>query len=153
MNKKDMVIKVLMETSRLIQMHGWNKYSMARDSVGNRCAPESSDAACYCLSGALVKTWRAIDPSREEFYFKFFEKQFSEVLTEKYNYPYTYTRWNDEVALRKEDILELIHSVIVSLVGKDTGLDLDPDSFAQANMVREAGAVQARAARGQYVPA
>lgn len=153
MNNKDMIIKILMETSRLLQTNSWNKFSMARDANGDRCGPESSDAICYCLSGALVKTWRTLDRSREEFYFKYFENKFSEVLAEKYNYPYTYTLWNDRVATRKEDVLELIHSVIVSIIGSDANLDLESEKLLHIRMNREPAKLEAMAARGQYAPA
>ena len=77
----------------------------------------SKDASCYCLSGALVKAWRTIDPLNEEFYFKYFEKKFSDILRESYGYKYTFTRWNDEVATCRDDVVALIHSVITSICG------------------------------------
>lgn len=109
------IIKILVETSQLLERKGWNKYTMARDANGRRCGPDSEEATCYCLSGALVKAWRTIDPESEEFYFRFFEKKFSEVLLEKYDYNYTYTRWNDTVAKSREDVIQLINEVINSL--------------------------------------
>ncbi|SFK75826.1 DUF6197 family protein [Methylocapsa palsarum] len=116
MTNNENIIRVLMETRRLLEGKGWNKYTMARDTKGHLCSPDSQDAACYCLSGALVKAWRTIDPGNEEFYFPYFEKKISEVLLEKYNYPYTYTRWNDNVATCREDVIKLIHLVITSVL-------------------------------------
>lgn len=116
MNKNQTIISILMETARLLEGKGWNKYSMARTSAGKLCAPDSREASCYCLSGALVKAWRTIDPANEEFYFPYFESKFSEVLLEKYKYPYTYTRWNDNVATSREDVVKLIHEVITAVL-------------------------------------
>ncbi len=110
------IIEVLLEAGNLLQRKGWNKYSMALDNNGAKCAPNSSEAACYCLSGALVKAWRTIDPDNEEFYFKFFEWKFSEVLWAQYNYDRTFTQWNDNVATCREDVVKLIHLVVTSLL-------------------------------------
>jgi hypothetical protein len=116
MTKNQTIISILMETSRLLEGKGWNKYSMARTPTGKLCAPDSQEASCYCLSGALVNAWRSIDPDNELFYFPYFESKFSEVLREKYDYPYTYTRWNDNVATSREDVVKLIHDVITSVL-------------------------------------
>jgi hypothetical protein len=77
------------------------------------------------LSGALVKAWRTIDPEHEEFYFKYFEKKLSEILLEKYNYQYTYTRWNDHVATSKDDVIQLLHCAITSILKSDGEINLE----------------------------
>lgn len=112
----EVIIKVLIEAGQLLQRKGWSKFSMARDENGAKCGPDSAEAACYCLSGALVKAWRTIDPANEEFYFRFFEKKFSEVLRAKYSYDRTFTQWNDQIATSREDVVNLIHTVITSLL-------------------------------------
>jgi hypothetical protein len=127
MDTNEKIIRVLMETCRLLEGKGWNKYTMARNANGQLCSPDSQDAACYCLSGALVKAWRTIDPQNEDFYFPYFEKKISQVLLEKYNYPYTYTRWNDNVATCREDVIKLIHLVITSVL---TDSEVSHDAFA-----------------------
>jgi hypothetical protein len=111
----EVIIEVLLEADRLLQRKGWNKYSMALNEKGDHCGPDSSEATCYCLSGALVRAWRTIDPDNEEFYFKFFEAIFFEVLQAQYGYDRTYTQWNDQVATSREDISGLIHAVVMSL--------------------------------------
>ncbi|WOJ89323.1 hypothetical protein RZS28_16220 [Methylocapsa polymorpha] len=116
MVNNEMIIEILLESSQLLQRKGWNKYAMARDENGDKCGPDSSEAACYCLSGALVRAWRTIDPKNEDFYFKYFEKKFSEVLLARYNYNRTFTQWNDQVATSREDVVKLIHTVITSLL-------------------------------------
>jgi hypothetical protein len=128
---KEVIVKILLEAGRLLQGNGWNKFSMARDVSGKRCGPDSNEASCFCLSGALVKAWRVLDPSHEIFYFKFFEEKFSEVLRTKYNYNYTYTRWNDRVATSKEDVLALIHCVIASVLENEARMDLARDSLVE----------------------
>lgn len=131
MAHKELIIQILLEASRLLQGNGWNKFSMARDLNGKRCGPDSNEASCFCLSGALVKAWRVLDPSREIFYFKFFEEKFSEVLRAQYNYNYTYTRWNDRVATSKEDVVSLIHCVIASVLENEANFDLARDSLVE----------------------
>jgi hypothetical protein len=121
------IIEVLMETSQLLQRKGWNKFSMARDDRGAGCGLDSNQASCYCLSGALVKAWRTLDPDNEEFYFKFFEKKFSEILRDAYGYNRTYTQWNDNVATSREDVVKLIHSVITSLLAE--GVDAHSGAY------------------------
>lgn len=116
MSNNETIIRVLMETRRLLEGKGWSKYTMARDPEGQLCGPNNQDAACYCLSGALVRAWRTIDPQNEEFYFPYFESKISAVLKAKYNYPYTYTRWNDHVATSRDDVVKLIHDVITSVL-------------------------------------
>lgn len=127
MSNNETIVRVLMETCRLLEGKGWNKYTMARNANGQVCGPDSQEAACYCLSGALVKAWRTIDPQNEEFYFPYFEKKISQVLVEKYNYRYTYTRWNDNVATCREDVIKLIHLVITSVLAES---EVRQDAFA-----------------------
>lgn len=115
MSNKDVTINILSEASRLLNGNGWIKYNMARDAHGNVCVPTRSEASCFCLSGALVRAWRTIDPAQEEFYYKYFEAKFAEVLEQKYNYIYPYTRWNDQVAKCKEDVIGLIDSVVTNI--------------------------------------
>jgi hypothetical protein len=140
MAHKELIIQILLEASRLLQGNGWNKFSMARDLNGKRCGPDSNEASCFCLSGALVKAWRVLDPSREIFYFKFFEEKFSEVLRTQYNYNYTYTRWNDRVATSEEDVVSLIHCVIASVLESEANFDL-----ARASLVEDGKAAAAPA--------
>jgi hypothetical protein len=110
------IVNVLMETSQLLQQKGWNKFSMARDPHGEGVGVNSKDASCYCLSGGLVKAWRTVDPQNEDFYFRYFEKKISDILRESYGYDCTFTRWNDEVATCRDDVVALIHSVITSIL-------------------------------------
>lgn len=114
MNNK-IIIDVLGEASQLLQRKGWDRFAMARDECGKSVDLNSNEASCYCLSGALCKAWRVIDPANEEFYFKYFEKKFSDVLHESYGFGGTFTRWNDSVATSRDDVLNLIQSVISSL--------------------------------------
>lgn len=123
MPSSKVIVDVLRETSRLVQRQGWNKYSMARDFTGHGVSPDSKNASCYCLAGALVKAWRTIDPAHEDFYFKYFENKFSSCLRESYGYDRTYTRWNDEVAASGDHVVTLIHSVITSVLGEDAPPD------------------------------
>ncbi len=125
MPSNKVIVDVLMETSNLLQQKGWNKFSMARDTRGEGVSPNSKDASCYCLSGALVKAWRTIDPQNEDFYFKYFEKKFSDDLRDTYGYDRTFTRWNDEVATSRENVVTLIHSVITSILKDDAGAGPD----------------------------
>ncbi len=113
------IIKVLTEATQLLQQKGWNKYLMSCDAGGKICGIDSDLASSYCLSGALVEAWRTIDPHNEGFYFKFFEKKFSQILRDKYDYNNTYTRWNDDVATSGEDAVKLIQTVIASLLAGD----------------------------------
>lgn len=121
MPSNKIIVEVLMEASKLLQQKGWNKYSMARDPQGGNVGPNSANASCYCLSGALVKAWRTVDPQHEDFYFKYFERKFSDGLRESYGYNHTFTRWNDEVASSRDDVVALIHSLITSILRDPTG--------------------------------
>ncbi len=123
MPSNKVIVDVLLETSNLLQQKGWNKFSMARDPRGEGVGPNSEDASCYCLSGALVRAWRTIDPQNEDFYFKYFEKKFSDDLRETYGYDHTFTRWNDEVATSRDNVVTLIHSVITSILRDDASAD------------------------------
>lgn len=122
----EVIIEVLLEAGQLLQQKGWNKYSMARNERGDECGPDSSEAACYCLSGALVKAWRTVDPANEDFYFAFFEKKFADVLRARYDYNRTFTQWNDHVATSQEDVVNLIHSVVTSLLVEDAHVGREP---------------------------
>ena len=126
MRNNETIVRVLMEACRLLEGKGWNKYTMARNANGQHCGPDSQDAACYCLSGALVKSWRTVDPQNEEFYFPYFESKIAQVLKAKYDYPYTYTRWNDNVATCREDVVKLIQDVITSVL---TDPEVSDNSF------------------------
>jgi hypothetical protein len=125
MPSNKIIVDVLMETSQLLQQKGWNKFSMARDPHGEGVGPNSKNASCYCLSGALVKAWRTIDPQNEDFYFKYFEKKFADDLRETYGYNHPFTRWNDEVATCRENVVTLIHSVITSILRDDPAGEAD----------------------------
>ena len=127
MPSNKIIVDVLMETSHLLQQKGWNKFSMARDPQGENVGPNSKDASCYCLSGALVRAWRTIDPQNEDFYFKYFEKKFSDDLRESYGYDHTFTRWNDEVATSRDNVVTLIHNVITSILRDEAAASPDLD--------------------------
>lgn len=127
MDKKAEIIEILLEASRLLNGRGWSKHAMARDVHGNMCGPSSNEASCYCLSGALVKAWRTVDPEHEDFYFKYFEKNFSAVLEEIYKYPFTMTRWNDRKVTQKEDVIQLIQRVATSILGDEH--EIDPTEY------------------------
>jgi hypothetical protein len=109
------IIAVLTEARRLLSEKGWTKFQMARDSSGRAVSLDSLNAACYCLGGALTKAWRIIDPQNEEFYFRYFQAEFSTILKELYNYDYTFTRWGDDVAASKDDVISLIDYLIKTL--------------------------------------
>lgn len=130
MVRNEVIIEVLLDASDLLQQKGWNKYSMARNENGDECGPDSSEAACYCLSGALVRAWRTVDPDNEEFYFKFFEKKFSEVLRARYDYNRTFTQWNDHVATSREDVVNLIHTVVTSLLVDHMDVEREPERLS-----------------------
>jgi hypothetical protein len=112
---RSLIVEILSASSRLLVQNGWSQRAMARDRNGAACNLDARDGAFYCLSGALVTTWRAIDPENEEFYFQYFENAFSYVLTKKYDYDRTLTQWNDNVATCRDDIVQLIHTVIHSV--------------------------------------
>jgi len=70
------IIEILSASSRLLQQKGWRKYAMARDKNGVACDLNNRNASFYCLSGALVTTWRMLDPANEDFYLKYLNKCF-----------------------------------------------------------------------------
>ncbi|VTZ28587.1 conserved hypothetical protein [Methylocella tundrae] len=109
------LVDVLNEASRLLQMKGWSRIAMARSASGQAVSLNSADASSYCLSGALVKAWRTIDPKNEDLYFPLFEKKLSAALRDAYGYEGGVSRWNDEVAASRDDVVTLINSVIVSI--------------------------------------
>lgn len=115
MTSDEMIVQILLGACHLLEERGWNRGSMARDANGDTCGLDSKDAVSYCLSGALVKSWRDHDRANEDFYFRLFERQFSDVILKKYNHGYTLTRWNDDVATCRESVVELIHAVIKSI--------------------------------------
>lgn len=44
----------------------WTQYEMARDKTGKRVYPESPDAVCWCLEGALIICYgKNADEARE----------------------------------------------------------------------------------------
>lgn len=105
---------------RLLEEVGWTRCSMARDARGAACDLGGEPADSYCLSGVLVKSWRELDRANEDLYFSFFEVRFSEIILAKYNYRCTLTRWNDEFAADRDEVIELIHAVISSLRSQTT---------------------------------
>jgi hypothetical protein len=109
------LVDVLNEASRLLQMKGWSRFAMARSACGEAVSLNSADACSYCLSGAVVKAWRTIDPKNEDLYFPLFEKKFSAALRNAYGYEGGVSRWNDEVAGSRDDVVTLINSVIASI--------------------------------------
>lgn len=109
------LLDVLNEASRLLQTNGWSRFAMARSACGEAVSLNSAAASSYCLSGALVKAWRTIDPKNEEFYFPIFEKKFSSALRNAYGYEGGVSRWNDEVAVSRDAVVTLINSVIASI--------------------------------------
>jgi hypothetical protein len=114
MTANDMVIKILWRASRLLEEKGWTQRSMARDAKGAACSLNSEEIACYCLSGALVKSWRELDCGKEDFYFQLFESRFYAVLSKSYNHGYMLAQWNDNIATSRESVVDLIHAVIQS---------------------------------------
>jgi hypothetical protein len=56
----------------------------------------------------------------------------AEDLRESYGYDHTFTRWNDEVATSRENVVSLIHSVITSILEDDPAAepDLGEDDLA-----------------------
>ncbi|WP_026605549.1 DUF6197 family protein [Methylocapsa acidiphila] len=109
------LVDVLHEASRLLQTKGWSRFAMARSAGGDAVGLNSADACSYCLSGAVVKAWRTIDPKNEDIYFPLFEKKFSATLRDAYGYEGSVSRWNDEVAVSRDDVVTLINSVTASI--------------------------------------
>jgi hypothetical protein len=109
------LVDVLNEASRQLQMKGWSRFAMARSASGDAVSLNSADACSYCLSGAVVKAWRTIDPKNEDIYFPLFEKKVSAALRNVYGYEGGVSRWNDEVAASRDDVVTLINSVIASI--------------------------------------
>lgn len=115
MTSDEMVVRILLNACDLLEKRGWTQGSMARDANGDACSVNSDAAMSYCLSGALVKSWRELDCANENFYFQLFETRFSEVILRKYSYKRTLTRWNDDIATHREAVVELIYAVIKSI--------------------------------------
>lgn len=109
------IIEVLSEAVRILKMSEWTQHALARDAKGRSCSISGGDAVAFCLGGALIKAWRALDGDNEDLYHKFFQNKFSEILREKYNYKFTYTRWNDRPTTSKEDVMTLLHDAIDSM--------------------------------------
>jgi hypothetical protein len=107
-----MIIDILLEASRILLRNGWTTHALARDANGASCRLDKSDAASYCLCGALTKAWRILDYENDEVYFRLFRNEFNMILESKYNYRYSLTQWNDSAATCKDDVIELIHDVI-----------------------------------------
>jgi hypothetical protein len=113
--RDETIVAVLNEANRLLQTMGWTRFSMARGACGEAVRPDSAKAASYCLSGALVKAWRTIDPENEEFYFPYFEKKLSAALRKLHGYEGGVTRWNDGQAASLTDVVALIDAVIATI--------------------------------------
>ena len=114
-SRDKIIVDVLNEASRLLQTKGWSRFAMARSACGQAVSLNSANASSYCLSGALVRAWRTIDPENEDFYFPVFEKKFSTTLRDAYGYEGGVSRWNDDVAASRDHVLTLINSVIASI--------------------------------------
>lgn len=115
MTNDEMIVRILLNACHILEKRGWTQRAMARDARGDACNIRSDAAISYCLSGALVKSWRELDHVNENFYFELFESGFSEVILTKYNYRCTLTRWNDDIATHREAVVELIYAVIKSI--------------------------------------
>ncbi len=139
MTTNDIIIKILLMACRLLEEKGWTQGSMARDASGGVCAVNSDMADSYCLSGALVKSWRTLDPANEDFYFRFFEACFSDVLLRRYNSTHTLTRWNDDIETHRDAVMELIRAVISSIRSGPTGLSQETVSAAKSGLFAAPG--------------
>jgi hypothetical protein len=115
MASSETVTEILLESGRILKEDGWTQQAMARDANGKICGLNSSEAVSYCLWSSVVRAWRLVDPENEKYYFPFFERRFLEVLRLKFGYPFTVTRWNDEMARSLEDIKSLLDEVIASI--------------------------------------
>lgn len=115
MARGETIIEILSESARMLKEKGWSRYAMARDVNGNTCALNSNQAVSYCLWASVVKGWRSVDPDNEVFYYPFFERKFHETLELKFGYPFTVTRWNDEVAQSLEDVTTFLDDVIATI--------------------------------------
>lgn len=123
----DNIVRILEESSQTLSRNGWSRHAMARDAAGNSCSLSSGDAVAYCVWASVVKSWRKLDPQNENFYFSFFERKFAEVLSSKYRYRFTLTRWNDEVASSARDAVTLIDDVIATVFAAPQAIVLEPD--------------------------
>lgn len=112
----DNIIRILAEARQTLSRGGWTRRAMARDASGNSCSLRSDDAVAYCAWASVVKAWRKIDPQNEDFYFSFFEQKFAQVLSAKYGYQFTVTRWNDEVASSVAEVMTLIDAVAAAML-------------------------------------
>jgi hypothetical protein len=115
MTNKEMIIKVLSETTRILDHSGWSRYALARDANGRSCSIGSSEAVSYCLCGALVKAARAIDDANQDGHHKYFQKKLADFLLENYQYNQTFTQWNDRAATSKDDVIKLLHDVLETI--------------------------------------
>jgi hypothetical protein len=68
-----------------------------------------------------------IDPKNEDFYFPLFEKKFSAALHDAYGYVGGVSRWNDDLAASREDVVTLINSVIASI--QPAACSCQPDAW------------------------
>lgn len=142
---KHEIIKILVEARSLIEQGGWSQFCIARDRTGNVVDAHAGEACRFCLSGALCKAWRALDPANEDFYFRYFEEVFSAVLRVRYGYDRTFTQWNDHVATSQKEVVVLIDRVIAHVEEREAVV-------AQESLVVRA-APAARLRRGRRLPA
>lgn len=112
-----LIIAILLDARSLLQHSGWSQFCIARDDHGAVVDAHGAAACRYCLSGALCKAWRRLDPGNEDYYFGYFEEKFSAVLRRVYGYDRTFTQWNDHVATSCEQVLGLIDAVILDIAG------------------------------------
>jgi hypothetical protein len=124
MTTRKMIVKILWMACRLLEEKGWNRGAMARNRSGEPCGIESQAVDSFCLSGALVNSWRTLDRTNENLYFTLLEARFSDVIFRKYGHSCTLSRWNDRFAKHREEVIELIHAVIKSIEADS------PESFA-----------------------
>ncbi len=112
---RETIIAVLVEAGRLLTERGWTRFATARDGDGRPCELKSEAARQFDLAGALTKAAGAIDPEGKEFYFKFFRQSFAEALQRTWRCSNTFTHWNDHVARRSSDVIQLIDEIIEAI--------------------------------------
>ena len=98
--------KLVLKKVREIIENGWTQGSYARNQNGYSVAETSSDACCWCLSGALWKLDDSHDTSQA--------RQLLEEGCQKNGFNGIAT-FNDYPQTTKQDVLNLIDSVMETL--------------------------------------
>jgi hypothetical protein len=92
-----------MKPSEIIEKYGWCQNAAARDSDGMSIHALSSEATCFCLSGAVQRAFRGgaypwlvfmVDTKT------FLPRGFTSVIV-----------WNDAPGRTKEEVIQLLKSV------------------------------------------